>query len=36
MRDSDAHFILQGAIKLVTPARSIFMILLKFRENFFY
>ena len=35
MRDSDAHFILQDALKLMTPTRLILMILIKYCENIF-
>ena len=35
-RDSDAHFMLQGASKLIAATRSILLIPIKFHENVFY
>ena len=35
MRDSDAHFILQGVLKVMAQTRGILTILIKSRENVF-
>ena len=33
MRDSDAHFVPQAVLKLMTPTQSVLMILIKSPEN---